>query len=687
MAHRSYTLRSLAALVGFGSLVACGPAQAPRPLYPALTTERGARRIREISDLEDVRDVAALGGSHYVATDNGLLVYGEGDVPQRFGVDAGFASADLTALLVEPAGGLLVAANEQLFRFAGERATAVEGAPAMRRVMDLARVGDATYVCSLSGVFRLDTSGISRVGDPVSCTTLAPTPENTLWIGTSTGLLYLDEQNNLRDHGASSGIPETFVRSVAPVGPGQALALVQGAQTSQLAFYDGAAWHAYTVPGWHDGERAAGLVSHEGRLLLLTSDRAIQLAPSGPGQALTVLGTRPASVRTRSAELTPAASVTAPAEVELARLVRLPQPMTDEGRARGGEAPRLVMAPVDVHLPTGALRASTNQDVVFAAIANGGAVVLGAHTSRRLRSMTLVSPEDLQVVSDASSGVWVRGRDGDISKWMDGRLRRLALPADMDVQCLVSGPEGAYVLAFARGTHVIHVYVVEEQGLRHAFERTLDPAIVALPFGAVARDGRVWAGVRVRGERSERMRGAVVFSSSSEEVVYHHRGASQEAGGLVMPDEVSALSFDILGNTWFASLGGAVRVEEHQAIVFDGTRGVQGDVVTDIAPGDQSRMWIAAAEGLGSYYERRFDFFLPEVVRTHRPVALALEVRGAETILWGAGRYGLVAGNGTTWQAYDATSGLPTTELRDIEVDAQGRLWLLAADRVFVVER
>ena len=142
------------------------------------------------------------------------------------------------------------------------------------------------------------------------------------------------------------------------------------------------------------------------------------------------------------------------------------------------------------------------------------------------------------------------------------------------------------------------------------------------------------------------------------------------------------MAFDAAGNAWFATLSGAVRVEPFQAIVFGEARGVRGDVVTDVVAGTNV-MWIAAAEGLGSYAEREFDFFQPPIVSEHRPTSLAADSAGH---IWAAGRYGLLQHDGEAWAHFDSASGLPTDDLRDVEVDGQGHVWLLTERALLVLE-
>ncbi len=675
---------------GLPALFACGPAALPRTAYPTLATPSGPRRVLEFTDIEEVRDVARAAGVTYVATDDGLLVYrGEG-APTRLGRAEGLPSEDVTAVAVEADGSLLVAVDRALVRVEGDHASPIEGAPPLARITDLAVVGDTAWACTLSGLARRGASGWELFGERFPCTTLAPTPEGTLWAGSAQGLFYVDG-DVVREHPISGGMPEPYVRSVVPVLPGQILAILSGPAKSVLGFFDGESWHAYALPSVE--ERIAGLVAGGRTTFLVTDERLFEIAPTGGGTALRALSSTRAQVRSFRAEATPASAAPAPQAIEAADVLRAPQPFSSEASsASASSAPPLYARALDVGMPPGAYRTIEAGGAAFAAIANRGIVELDARRLVPLRSRSLVSEEDLQVATDMRSGVWVRGRDGDVAKWVDGRLRRLALPEELAPQALASGPRGAYLAALVRGTSTVRVFVADGSGFRALVERTLEvPGLVAIPFMGVGDDGRVWLALRVTREDGvgTRMRGVAVIDPEREGVAYHHREAAQ-GQGLPLADEVAAVAFDADGNAWFATLSGAVRVEPFQAITFDESRGVRGDVVTDVATG-AGNMWIASAEGLGSYADRRFDYAMPAIVREHRPLALAIDARGS---LWAAGRYGLLENTGGTWSYFGATStdasghivvGLPTAELRDVEVDGAGRVWLLAADEVIVL--
>lgn len=680
--------RSLLAL--FALAIACGPAA--RASGPTIASLGGARSVRAITDLEEARDLATVGGATLVATDDGLWIYGTEEAPTRLGLDEGMPSDDVIAIAVD-GDAALVATAAGLVTVRGTTVTRVEGAPATQRPTDLAVMPDGTaWLCSLSGLARRSAGSWEVFGDPFACTTLAPTPEGQLWVGTTAGLYYVEasgeEGDVVREHPVSGGIPEGYVRAIVPVLPGQILALVSSPNSTKLAFFDSHRWYGYTLPSAATSEeRIVGLVSNEGVTVLVGTEHAWVVAPTGGGESLSVTDATDANVRSFRATVTPAASAPAPAAVSASEVLRAPSRMATP-RTGPPSAPGLVARVYDIGASR-MYRAMTDGEHAYVGIANEGVLGVALHGGRHLASRSLVHQDDLQIATDGDGSVWVRGRDGDFAKMVDGRLRRLALPDEISPQALASGPEGAVMVAIVlddarHPTNVVRVYRSERTGFRQIAERTLTlpSALDAIPFAGVGRDGRVWIALRIAREDGSgtRMFGAATIDPASDAVQYHHRGVEQGVG-LPIPDEVSTMAFDAEGNAWFATLSGAVRVESFQAITFGEARGVRGDVVTDVVAGTNV-MWIAAAEGLGSYADREFDFFQPPIVAQHRPTALATDTQGH---LWAAGRYGLLQFDGTSWAHFDATTGLPTDDLRDVEVDGQQEVWLLTADALLVL--
>ncbi|MFO0713544.1 MAG: hypothetical protein U0353_27075, partial [Sandaracinus sp.] len=140
---------SLATAVATPLLLACGPAATPRSAYPTIATSHGARRVVEMTDIEEIRDVARTGNTTYVASDDGLYVFEGTGAPTRIGRAEGLASDDVTAVAIDRDGSALVGVDRALFRVAGGQVSAVAGAPPVARITDLAVMGDGTaWACT-----------------------------------------------------------------------------------------------------------------------------------------------------------------------------------------------------------------------------------------------------------------------------------------------------------------------------------------------------------------------------------------------------------------------------------------------------------------------------------------------------------------------------------------------------------
>ena len=664
-------------------LAACGPtALRPESSGSSLSFGSGARRVETLTDLEEVRGVVVQGRTVFIGTDGGLFRHdagGPGELVEGL--------EDLRGL-VEDGGGLLVATRSGLVRVADGQPTPIEGSPQIGEIVDMAKATDGTlWLCGLGGLARRAQGGAWEIfGEPVRCTTLAPTPEGQLWVGTTSGLWYI-EGEVIREHPISGGIPEGYVRSVVPVLPGQILALLQGPSTAQLGFWDGERWYGYTIPGLE--EQAVSLVRRGSDVMLVSEQRVIAIAPRGQGVPLVALSNHEGNVRSFRARTQPAADYQ-PGELPSRDVLEEPQRLANAPENRASvQAPSFRAIPLDVELPGRAYDAFVQGADGFIAIANGGVLHLPSGGSPRvLRTLSLVPEGDLQIATDAARVVWTISREGHLAKLLNGRLRRVRLPEGHLAQAVANGPRGAYLVTRqpSAGQNVVHVFTNGGHGWNPIAERTLEvpTELVSIPFAGVGHDGRVWLAVRIRHENGngERVRGAAVIDPDSEAVVYYHRGVERESGGLPLPDEISAVDFDT-DNAWFASLSGLVRVGASQAVVFGEARGVRGEVVSDVAVGSDV-IWLTAAEGLGSYDRTSFSFNLPAEIQAARPTNLALDQRGD---LWATSSRGLIHHEGEAWTILGTDDGLPDSELRDVEVDETGRIWLLTEDRVMLFER
>ncbi len=685
-------------------LLACGPAGlATRgPAGTLVTVGGGARVVETFTDLDTVRDVAASAERVFVATDLGLLVHASAgeERPVRVRASDGLPSDDTLAVAVDRTGGVVVATAGGLAHVDAEAAVAPFGdPPPVGRVTSLAFTDDGTlWAGGAEGLARFREGAWARFGEPAAVTLLAPAAD-ALWVGTTRGAWRI-EGDVVREHALGRGIPEGYVRSLVPLDDGEALALVEGPSDSKIGYWDGTRWWSYTLDGLD--APALGLVRFQDRTLLVTPADAIQIVKGPLEGSVQLVGLErgePRGVRSYGARILAAADLpmvyaTRPAEPP-AEVARRPSPLAPVPADRPAvPSPELRARAVTLPVrPDAAYLVRARGDDLFLADQNRGvARITPGGFSTVLRSLDLVDATDEQIAIDASHNTWVRAADGTIGLYRDGRIQRVPSPDGVKLQALANGPDGAYVLGLVEGqAATVRIYRVSTDGYTQQMERQLavEPPLVSIPFFGITDDRVVWAGLRVTHELGEgtRMRGVAVFGEEGP-VVYHRRGATPETDGpeaLSMPDEVDNIDLGMAGYAWMPSLTGAIRVGNHQAVVFGEARGVRGEVVSDVAVGEGGRVWVAAAEGVGFWESATgFDFQLPALVQHARPTALAIDSRGN---LWAAGQRGVVYYDGHTWQTLDESNGLPTNQLVDVEVDGQDRVWLLATDRVMVFTR
>jgi len=678
-------------LMALGLLAACGPtslnlnAEAPTASLTIAGADQG--NIAEVTDLDTVNDVSAAGNRVLVATDRGILVYANGaSEPRRITRADGLPSNDVWAIAVGIDGRVLLATEGGMAGMAGDTLDAVvPEAPPVGQVVDLHLTDEGTlWACGTDGMAFHENGTWRRFGESVTCTGIFPTLEGKLWIGTVRGALFVDG-NVIREHAPGRGIPEPYVRDILPMPGGAAFVIAQGPNASRLGFFDGARWYSYSVRGLD--RKLVGLGRAGANALLFTPGNTFLIASAQTGEGVPLVATQVGpsfGVRSYEARITSAADFV-PNEAARPDLVRLaPVPLASlPAQSPTYPAPGFVIRPVG-EAPQGLYLVRHSGDQVFLADRNRGILAMGNAGQRELRSSDLVSSTDLQVAVDQSNQSWVLSRDGDLARWDGEGFVREASPAEVAIQSIATGPQGAYAAGQVGDTNTVRVFRRTEDGWAQVAERELptEEEFLGVPIMAVSDEGAVWVALAVRQGASRRIRGVAVINPASEAVVYHHRGASAE-GEFALQDEITSIDLHQTGMAWFASFHGAQRLGGSQVVVFNEARGVRGEIVTDLAV-DGERVWIAAAEGLGYYEDQQMRFLMPELVRDARPSALAVDPRGG---VWAIGHRGAFFFDGTNWTRVGSEQGMPGVVLVDVEVDRQGRTWFLAEDRLMLMER
>jgi hypothetical protein len=697
-APRAASRAVVVSLAAAGLLAAaCGPAALQTGTsFRTLAIGGSQRRLLTLTDVDTVRDLALTSDRVWAATDRGVLVYPrEGDPePRRITRAEGLPSDDVRALAARSDGSVIVATAAGLAELAGDSINPAFPPAPIGSVVDLATRPDGSIIaCGRAGLARLKDGAWTGFGEPMQCTTLA-VDGNALWVGTTEGALRIEGDDVVREHSQARGIPEPYVQAIAPLAGGKALALLRGPSRSLLGYWDGRHWYGYTVADFPPS--IVGLMAQGDSVLLLTGSRAFSITPGGGrGESVPLVAVRADSehqgVRTYRARVTPATGIVVPEGPGI--VARAPAPLQEvEAGAPTLDAPPFSIAPAtSLAIPEGVYAGLSEAGTLVFADQNRGLVLIPPEgTARVLRTFDLVARTDFQTASDSQLRTWALSRRGDLVRLDDdGAFHRVALPEGVTPQALATGEGGAYLCVRVGDTATFRIYRADGGSWRQVLERTLSGVtqhIVGLPFMGVAPDGAFWLGIEIDREdgpgTGTRMRGAVMLARDSETIVYHHRGAgpADGNGATPLPDEVTAVDFTNDG-AWFPTLSGAVRVGSSQAVVFGEARGVRGEVVSDLATAPGNRVWVAAAEGIGVYENGAFNFVFPAVVQSARPTAVAVDMQGS---LWAAGPRGAVFFDGTTWQRLTEENGLPTNDLRDVDVDAHDRAFFLTEDAVLM---
>ena len=744
--------------------IGCGPkALETGPTVPTVVRVGAAERtITTITDLDEIRDVATGADEVYVATDRGLLVHpaDAGRRPARLTREAGLPSDDVTAVAVARDGTLWVATAEGMARVQGETATPTTEQPPIGKIRDLVvGHGGRLWACGDEGLAQLREEGWVRIGEAARCTTLAPSSGEGLYVGTASGL-WLVAGEVIREHAPGQGLPDSFVRSIAPMEDGRVMALLAGPGQSRIGYFDGERWYGYSVPGLE--LPAVGLAPNEAGdgAILFTAGHAIEISAGtlSEGVSLKALSaSEERGVRSYGARVVASdevervqrtSSSSAASDVPVSALVAVTDGMPTI------DAPDFVAMVAPQNGPDQPYCVRYEGGKIFVADRNRGVTAWSASGVRHYRSLDLVDEMDLRMTYDAVGRTWFLTAEGDLGVFENDRLERVPPPEGTRLRAIASGPDGLYAVGMplpppvpadttaataagetatpaaapAAGTAAapagarvrgpgrsaaptvvaastaaapeggaaapsaapnrVTIYRMGERGWLTVVERELNlpTALVDVPYLAVAADRKAWIGIKVARDDGvgARLRGiAVIDPSPDAPIVYHHRGADPATdgeGALQMPDEIAGIDLNMETYAWAPTLNGAVRIGNHQAVVYDETRGVRGEVVSDVAVADNGVVWIASAEGIGFYEDGEVDFRIPQNVQRSHTVTLAVDSRGG---LWGAGPNGALHYDGRTWSTLGESDGLPAPSLYDVEVDGEDRIWFLAADRVF----
>ncbi len=152
-------------------------------------------------------------------------------------------------------------------------------------------------------------------------------------------------------------------------------------------------------------------------------------------------------------------------------------------------------------------------------------------------------------------------------------------------------------------------------------------------------------------------------------------------------NQINQIAFDVRGNAWLATGGGAVYYSVYgKKQIYTTLDGLASNKVRDVSIDREGNVWFATARGVSirrsngqweSYTEKNGlltnDVWFVEAV--------------ADGSVWVAGNEGLNAWQNGKWTAYGRESGLPERWLsfRQVDVSSSGKVYITAGNRVWVL--
>jgi ligand-binding sensor domain-containing protein len=132
--------------------------------------------------------------------------------------------------------------------------------------------------------------------------------------------------------------------------------------------------------------------------------------------------------------------------------------------------------------------------------------------------------------------------------------------------------------------------------------------------------------------------------------------------------------------TWLATSQGAARVQGEKVEVFYESNGLLSEFLRGIAcDASGEKVFVASGAGVGIYDGKQWRY--PELLK-QSVNALQLGTAGR---LWMATDRGLISFDGSRVRRLDARRGLLENQIRELNIDRFGRLWLLGQQGIALV--
>jgi ligand-binding sensor domain-containing protein len=160
---------------------------------------------------------------------------------------------------------------------------------------------------------------------------------------------------------------------------------------------------------------------------------------------------------------------------------------------------------------------------------------------------------------------------------------------------------------------------------------------------------------------------------------YDGNNLSQYALQDTVKANVSKIIADNEHNVWFLTYGnGVVKFDGDNWIRYTKQAGLLDDTVTSAAVGPDGTIWFGTAQGISHLTDEKWESLLATDVKDTLPSKTTINEitftpKGAA---WLAITGGVAFLDGKRWKKFTITDGLPENDIRNIEVAADGTIWV-----------
>ncbi len=608
------------------------------PRHPAAAPKKRLR-VQTYTESSTVKDLTALNGALWIATDNGLIRWNIQTRSARILTEEdGLPDRNVTSVAPDAQGNLWVATGAGIVKYDGARWIEYSDCPIGSSVAALtpAPDGSSVWAGGPKGLARHVFGRWMLVTGKLSVTSILNDPSGKfVWVGAEDGL-YRCTPTGCGRLGKAQGVMATAIRSLSYSQEG-----VVGVGTASgrdvLLLFDGSRWRTLRAPKG---------------VFLNWASWAMGRVYVGTASALYVLRERDSRCR-------------------------MHKPVVLEGA--GGTA---CLVPARVPVPTNVTAVETAMGTLWLGTRSLGVFRFDGARYVLYRTSDLAKGADFLSVA-CSGPIYCYMATGSVAYRFDG--------SQWTAASKLLGIEGAQVVTFVQGpgrNQATAIFRDELGSLRLAVtsgegwqERHLAQPIrserpMSASVGIYDNKGNLWLAVAQLDANGEPTPFGLVQVTPSGRAISHRNfqgGGNPDPLSVSLPNTVNALA-EVGNRIWVATNDGACRIGPPGTLkCFGPDNGLPSEVVRGIAAFGTGSLWVTSSEGVARLMGNHF-----QAVDLEDMEGALRNLVAQKGYLWIGTTEGLVRlspPESTT--VFDEDDGLIEPSVQFLAADSKGRVWVL----------